>query len=161
MSPRLLDCAAQRRSAPGRFSQALKIALEVKKRLVDSGRLDVTQEELEAVLRDVMQAQGAAPAEHMPRFRTVSGFLRRRRPLIVAICGAERTGKSAVAARLGSQLNLPNILQADLVMQVRRGVGEGGRGSKRARVVQCWAYEEGLRRRRWGLSELRLLAVRD
>ncbi|KAL6778942.1 hypothetical protein ACKKBF_B19380 [Auxenochlorella protothecoides x Auxenochlorella symbiontica] len=100
--------------------KAVRIALAVKKDLVDRGRLDVSQEELESALTSALAIHGVG-AHHLPRYRTVSAFFQRRAPLIVLLCGTACTGKSTIAQLLASRLNLPNVLQTDLLMEFFRG----------------------------------------
>jgi len=100
--------------------QAVKIALEVKKWLVDNDKLDVTQDELEAVLFSSMRAKGFGD-EHVRLYRMVNSFQQSKRPLIILICGAPATGKSAMAQALSSRLNLPNVLQADVLRDLLAG----------------------------------------
>ncbi|KFM28805.1 2-phosphoglycerate kinase [Auxenochlorella protothecoides] len=100
--------------------KAVRIALAVKKDLVDRGRLEVSQEELESALTSALVIHGVG-AHHLPRYRTVSAFFQRRAPLIVLLCGTACTGKSTIAQLLASRLNLPNVLQTDLLMEFFRG----------------------------------------
>lgn len=72
--------------------QAVRIALAVKKDLVDRGRLEVSQEELESALTSALAIHGVG-AHHLPRYRTVSAFFQRRAPLIVLLCGTACTGE--------------------------------------------------------------------
>lgn len=101
--------------------QAIRIALAVKKQLVDRGRLDISQEELEHVLRAMLEKHGCASMGGLSRYRTVAAFFQARRPLIILLCGAQGVGKSSVSQQLGSRLNLPNVVQTDLLLEVERG----------------------------------------
>ncbi|AQL10248.1 P-loop containing nucleoside triphosphate hydrolase superfamily protein [Zea mays] len=75
---------------------AIKIALELKKLLVDNSLLDVSQSDLEANLFKVR-------------------FHHQRVPLVILVCGTACTGKSTIATQLAQRLNLPNVLQTDMV----------------------------------------------
>lgn len=99
--------------------------MEVKKWLVDNDKLDVTQDELEAVLFSSMRAKGFGD-EHVRLYRMVNSFQQSKRPLIVLICGAPSTGKSAMAQALASRLNLPNVLQTDALRDLLAGDNSSG-----------------------------------
>lgn len=72
-------------------SQAVRIALDLKKFLVDDGHFDVQQEELESVLFAIMEQHGYGD-EFIRRYKTLSRFHLARRPLVVLICGAPCSG---------------------------------------------------------------------
>lgn len=103
--------------------QAVKIALEVKKALVDGDRLDLRQEALEEVLFASMRARGFGD-EYIQRYRMMNRFQQAKRPLIVMVCGSAAVGKSGLAQALASRLNLPNVLQTDVLRDLMQG-GEG------------------------------------
>ena len=71
-------------------TQAVRIALDVKKALVDGERLEISQAELEEVLFATLHARGYG--DLVPRYRLVSRFYQQKRPLIVLICGSACTG---------------------------------------------------------------------
>ncbi|GFH11026.1 uncharacterized protein HaLaN_06454, partial [Haematococcus lacustris] len=95
-------------------AKATKIALELKKQLVDKDMLDITQDELECALFNVMAQRGFGP-QHVECYRMVSSFMAARQPLIVLLCGAPWTGKSSIAQQLASRLNMPNIMRTSLI----------------------------------------------
>ncbi|KAJ9526783.1 hypothetical protein QJQ45_017477 [Haematococcus lacustris] len=95
-------------------AKATKIALELKKQLVDKDMLDITQDELESALFNVMAQRGFGP-QHVECYRMVSSFMAARQPLIVLLCGAPWTGKSSIAQQLASRLNMPNIMRTSLI----------------------------------------------
>ena len=166
----------------------MRIALDVKKHLVDAGRLDITQEELEGVLFATLRQRGYGD-DYVRRYSTMADFYRQKRPLIILIAGSACTGgcggrggvrpagmgggflaarlavmasqggrqlghrevcgackqaaccsqqspacscppttppphcpagKSTLAQQLASRLNLPNVLQTDVLCEVRR-----------------------------------------
>lgn len=103
-----------------RCPQAVKIALEVKKWLVDNNKLDISQDELEAVLFGSMRARGFGD-EYVDRFLMVNRFQQQKRALIILICGSVRTGKSSIAQQLSARLNLPNVLSTDVLRELLRG----------------------------------------
>jgi hypothetical protein len=106
------------------FLQAVRIALEVKKHLVDTGALQLTQTELEDALFAVLRRHGYGQT-HVDRFRLVSSFSRRRRAIVVLLSGTAATGKSAVAQQLASRLNMPSPLQTDALRELLH-IGDDG-----------------------------------
>ncbi|KAK9815940.1 hypothetical protein WJX72_012313 [[Myrmecia] bisecta] len=99
--------------------KAVKIALEVKKYLVDNNHLDISQDNLEAILFNIMRSRGFGD-DFVRRYKLVTKFFQLRRPLIILICGASCTGKSTLAQQLASRLNLPNVLQTDIIYDLIR-----------------------------------------
>ena len=89
----------------------------MKKSLVDSGTLDVTQPDFEALLFGAMAARGYGP-EYADCCRLVTAFYQMRRPLAIVVCGAAWTGKSAIAQALAARINVPNVMQTDVVYEV-------------------------------------------
>lgn len=100
------------------YDAAVKVALEVKKQLVDSDQLDVEAASFEGAVFNVMRQRHYGD-EFIALYREVTSFHTKRAPLIVLICGGVCTCKSTVAASLAQRLNLPNVLQTDLVAEAR------------------------------------------
>ena len=125
------------------YETAVKVALRVKKELVDADSLDVSQVQLEAVVFRVLRKR-AFGDDVVSRYRLLNAFHVRRTPLVVLVCGGLCTGKSTLAAKLSEvrwhtalafaqthsltalapptraavqRLNLPNVLQTDIVHQ--------------------------------------------
>ncbi|KAH7557402.1 hypothetical protein JRO89_XS11G0144700 [Xanthoceras sorbifolium] len=115
---------------------ALKIALELKKLLVDNSLLDVyailpfSQSDLEANLFKLMERRGYGE-EFINRYKmmTRSGnfsigivlrFHHQRVPLVILVCGTACAGKSTIATQLAQRLNLPNVLQTEMVYELLR-----------------------------------------
>lgn len=92
---------------------ATQIMLELKKRLVDEGRLDVTQKQLEHEVFSLLELNGLSK-KHVDCFGMITSFYHLKIPLIVFICGTAGIGKSAIATGLAERLNLPNVLQVRL-----------------------------------------------
>ncbi len=69
----------------------MRIALDLKKFLVDSGHLDINQSQLEHVLFAIMQQHGY-DAVYTRRYKTLTRFHMTRRPLLVLVCGAPCSG---------------------------------------------------------------------
>jgi 2-phosphoglycerate kinase len=89
---------------------AIKIALELKKLLVDNSLLDVSQSDLEANLFKLMEKRGYGE-DYINRYKMMTRFHHQRVPLVVLVCGTACTGKSTIATQLAGRLNLPNVLQ--------------------------------------------------
>ena len=106
------------------YRDAIRLALELKKRLVDRQRLDLTQEEVDAQLFDLMRANGYGGA-YIDRFQMMSAFHQQRVPLLVTISGTGCCGKSILATQLSERLNMPNIVQTDWLHMLLRPNGEG------------------------------------
>lgn len=98
---------------------AIKIALELKKLLVDNSLLDVSQSDLEANLFKLMERRGYGE-EYINRYKMMTRFHHQRVPLVILVCGTACTGKSTIATQLAQRLNLPNVLQTDMVYELLR-----------------------------------------
>ncbi|KAL8151307.1 hypothetical protein V2J09_021115 [Rumex salicifolius] len=98
---------------------AVKIALELKKLLVDNSLLDVSQIDLEANLFKLMERRGYGE-EYINRYKMMTRFHHHRVPLVILVCGTVCTGKSTIATQLAQRLNLPNVLQTDMVYELLR-----------------------------------------
>ncbi|XP_024970678.1 uncharacterized protein LOC112509773 [Cynara cardunculus var. scolymus] len=98
---------------------ALKIALELKKLLVDNSLLDVSQSDLETNLFKLMKWRGYGQ-EYINRYKMMTRFHHRRVPLVILVCGTACVGKSTIATQLAQRLNLPNVLQTDMVYELLR-----------------------------------------
>lgn len=97
--------------------KAVKIALELKKFCVDNGMLDISQAQMEEVLLQIMQSRGFGDM-YVRRYKMVTRFHLQRRPLVIFISGSACTGKSTLAQQLAARLNLPNVLQTDIIYQL-------------------------------------------
>ncbi|KXZ45168.1 hypothetical protein GPECTOR_57g458 [Gonium pectorale] len=97
-------------------TKAVKIALELKKHLVDNDKLNVSQAELEETLFSLMRAKGYGQP-YIDCYRTVSAFYTLRQPLVIVVCGAPCTGKSSIAQQLAARLNMPNVMQTDVICE--------------------------------------------
>lgn len=98
---------------------AIKIALELKKLLVDNSLLDVSQSDLEANLFKLMERRGFGE-EYINRYKMITRFHHMRVPLVVLVCGTACVGKSTIATQLAQRLNLPNVLQTAMVYELLR-----------------------------------------
>lgn len=100
--------------------QAVAVALQLKKDLVDQGLLDISQVTLESVLFEALAKAGFEGPEFQRRYRRVQGFLQERSPLLVLVSGPPCSFKSRVAMQLSARLNIANVLQSDLIHHVVR-----------------------------------------
>lgn len=94
--------------------QAVKIALVVKKFLVDAGLLSIPQSALEAILFLTMARHGFGRV-YVQRYRLTSAFFALRTPLIILLSGAPTSMKSTLAQALADALNIPNVQQSDVM----------------------------------------------
>ncbi|KAG4979193.1 hypothetical protein JHK85_033151 [Glycine max] len=98
---------------------AIKIALELKKLLTDNSLLDVSQSDLEVNLFKLMERRGYGE-EYINRYKMMTRFHHQRVPLVILVCGTACVGKSTIATQLAQRLNLPNVLQVDMVYELLR-----------------------------------------
>jgi len=99
------------------LEDAIKASLELKKRLVDQHKLDVQQDVMEKLLFSLIRQFGYKDI-HLERYRMITRFHHQRVPLIVLISGTGCIGKSILATQLAERLNLPSVLQTDLVHEM-------------------------------------------
>ncbi|KAL6645320.1 hypothetical protein ACP70R_016928 [Stipagrostis hirtigluma subsp. patula] len=114
---------------------AVKIALDLKKLLVDNSLLDVSQSDLEANLFKLMEKRGYGE-DYINRYKMMTRFHHQRVPLVILVCGTACTGKSTIATQLAQRLNLPNVLQTDMVYELLRTSTDAPLGS-----VPVWARD--------------------
>ncbi|GAB2227802.1 hypothetical protein Droror1_Dr00009629 [Drosera rotundifolia] len=107
---------------------AIKIALELKKLLIDNSLLDVSQSDLEANLFKLMERRGFGE-EYINRYKMMTRFHHQRVPLVILVCGTACSGKSTIATQLAQRLNLPNVLQTDMVYELLRTSTDAPLGS--------------------------------
>jgi hypothetical protein len=105
-----------------RSDEAVRLALQLKKSLVDSERLEIGQQELEHTLFSIMQGSGYGQ-EFVSRYRLVTAFNRQRLPVIILIAGPPFSGKTSLATLLSERLNAPALIQSLLVYEVVRSLG--------------------------------------
>lgn len=98
---------------------AIKIALELKKLLIDNSLLDVSQSDLEANLFKLMVRRGYGE-EYINRYKMMTRFHHQRVPFVILVCGTACSGKSTISTQLAQRLNLPNVLQTDMVYELLR-----------------------------------------
>ncbi|KAL3524151.1 hypothetical protein ACH5RR_016985 [Cinchona calisaya] len=98
---------------------AIKVALDLKKLLIDNSLLDVSQSDLEVNLFKLMERRGYG-AEYINRYKMMTRFHHQRVPLVILVCGTASVGKSTIATQLAQRLNLPNVLQTYMVYELLR-----------------------------------------
>ncbi|PPS14534.1 hypothetical protein GOBAR_AA06045 [Gossypium barbadense] len=101
---------------------AIKIALELKKLLIDNSLLDVAEstsrfiggcsfvERSNIHFVQLMERRGYGE-EYINRYKMMTRFHHQRVPLVILVCGTACVGKSTIATQLAQRLNLPNVLQ--------------------------------------------------
>lgn len=93
---------------------AVQIALELKRALIQEGQCDVKQPELEDRLFRIMQTF-KYDNYFIDNFRMVCQFSQQRIPLIILISGTQCIGKSVIARYLATRLNLSTVHQTEIV----------------------------------------------
>jgi 2-phosphoglycerate kinase len=58
--------------------------------------------------------------EYINRYNMMTKFHHQRVPLVILVCGTACVGKSTIATQLAQRLNLPNVLQTDMVYELLR-----------------------------------------
>lgn len=101
------------------YRDSLKIALALKKRLVDANRFEVTHEDMEAELFALIEEFGYDDL-HIRRYRMMSRFHHQRVPLLVTLSGTGCTSKSTLASQLAERLNLSHSVQTDVIHRLMR-----------------------------------------
>ena len=104
--------------------KAMRISLELKKILVDNNLLDLPQADLDSHLFHIMAVKGFG-GEYVRRYRRVIRFYQARVPLMVLICGTACSAKSTIAAKLSDRLNLPSVLQTDVLVDLIKVTEDG------------------------------------
>ncbi|KDD76655.1 hypothetical protein H632_c147p1 [Helicosporidium sp. ATCC 50920] len=98
---------------------ALRLALDLKKRLVDGGMLNLEQAQLEAQLFALLHEQGVGSGPDLQRrYALAVARLHLQQPLLVVVGGAPMIGKSLFVQQLAARLNVTNVLQADLILEM-------------------------------------------
>jgi 2-phosphoglycerate kinase len=85
------------------------MTLDVKKSLVETNRLEISQNELEERLFEVMKSIGYGE-QYVKRYKMFSTFYQKRLPFIIIVAGTECMGKSTLVTQLGDRINISNIV---------------------------------------------------
>ncbi|KAJ4457122.1 putative 2-phosphoglycerate kinase [Paratrimastix pyriformis] len=104
------------------LSDAQLISLSLKKELVDRNLLNISQHDMDQWLVWLLAVHGY-DQPYFPRYRMMGAFYQHRIPLVVLIAGTGAVAKSTIATQLAHRLNLPNVLQTDLVYDIIGGEG--------------------------------------
>ena len=122
------------------------IALRIKKQCVDTGRLDLHRDELDALITAALTS--SLPPHMAPltgviltRWRLVCSFAERRLPLLVLLLGTRGVGKSGLARRLANRLSIPSVVQTSSVLTLCHSL-DGGTDSSSASGE--WTWSDGL-----------------
>ncbi|KAL4564541.1 hypothetical protein LXL04_028605 [Taraxacum kok-saghyz] len=78
-----------------------------------------SQSDLETNLFKLMKWRGYGQ-KYINRYRMMTRFHHQRVPLVILVCGTTCVGKSTIATQLAQRLNLPNVLQTDMVYELLR-----------------------------------------
>lgn len=100
--------------------RAYEIADAVEDRLVESGRLQVTSDELADVAHEALgDIAGERYAKNFSRWRQVEGL---DVPLVILIGGATGVGKSTIATQLAARLGIVRVVATDAIREVMRSM---------------------------------------
>jgi hypothetical protein len=100
---------------------AIRMTLDVKKRLVEENKLEISQGELEQMLFDVLLDSGYGE-KCVQRYKMITTFYQKRLPFIIIVAGTECMGKSTLVTQLGDRINISNIVQTSIVHKVMMGL---------------------------------------
>ncbi|KAL7190920.1 hypothetical protein ACSBR2_023068 [Camellia fascicularis] len=87
------------------------------KLLIDNSLLDVSQSNLEANLFKLIERRGYGE-EYINCSKIMTRFHHQRVLLVILVCRTACVGKSTIATQLAQRLNLPNVLQTDMVYEL-------------------------------------------
>ncbi|OZJ05377.1 hypothetical protein BZG36_01995 [Bifiguratus adelaidae] len=104
-----------------RQAHALRIALDLKKRLVDRDILVISQKDMERELFWLMARLGYG-MENIILYRKIAWFHHQRIPLILLVAGTACIGKSTIATQLAERLNLSNVVKTDVVYDLIQSI---------------------------------------
>ncbi|KAI9139376.1 hypothetical protein BKA69DRAFT_1085938 [Paraphysoderma sedebokerense] len=102
-------------------AHAIRIALDLKKRLVDRNLLTITQSQLEHELFLLMKRWGYGEL-NVRWYRMLSSFHHHRIPLILLIGGTKCLGKAALATQLAERLNLTGVLRTEVIAELMESI---------------------------------------
>lgn len=121
------------------------IALRIKKQCVDTGRLDLHRDELDALITAALTS--SLPPHLAPltgviltRWQLVCSFADRRLPLLVLLLGTRGAGKSGLARRLANRLSIPSVVQTSSVLTLCDSLDGRTEGSSDSE----WTWSDGL-----------------
>ena len=100
------------------YHEAVKIALETKKQLVDREMLDITYAQFEQVLMECAVRRGHGSNLMKTWHRCLALFHAKRVPLVVLVCGTAATGKSQLSRAIAQRLNVTNVVPVDMLAKL-------------------------------------------
>ena len=98
--------------------EAVKIALETKKALVERELLDISYADFERVLMECATKRGYGNAQTRAWHRCLALFHAVRVPLVVVVTGTAASGKSQLSRALSQRLNLTNVVPVDMMREL-------------------------------------------
>ncbi len=115
---------------------SIRIAMDLKKLLVEEGKLEVRQAEMESYLFRIMRVYNYGDA-FIRRYQMMNRFYSLRAPLLILVSGPPICGMSTLVTQLADRVNVANVLQTAIVTSV---MSHFSADSQRA---PFWAAHEG------------------
>lgn len=115
---------------------SIRIAMDLKKMLVEEEKFELKQAEIEIYLFRIMSGYNYGEA-YINRYQMMSRFYASRAPLLIIIAGPPVCGKSTLVTRLADRVNVANVLQTSIVTSVMRNM-DASLGSR-----PFWACDAG------------------
>lgn len=114
---------------------SIRIAMDLKKLLVEEEKFDVKQSEMENFLFQIMRAYNYGDS-FIRRYQMVNSFYAQRAPLLILVSGPPVSGKSTLVTQFADRVNVANVLQTSIVTSVMKRLDPvfGGR--------PFWAYSD-------------------
>jgi 2-phosphoglycerate kinase len=98
---------------------SIRIAMDLKKLLVEEEKFEVKQSEMENYLFQIMKAYNYGDS-YIRRYQMVSNFYAQRAPLLILVAGPPVIGKSTIVTQLADRVNVANVLQTSIVASVMK-----------------------------------------
>ena len=114
---------------------SIRIAMDLKKLLVEEEKFEVKQSEMLNYLFQIMRAYNYGDT-FIRRYQMVSNFYAQRAPLLILVAGPPVCGKSTLVTQLADRVNVANVLQTAIVASVMKTIT----GTSNNRPF--WAYSE-------------------
>ena len=96
---------------------SIRIAMDLKKLLVEEGKLEVRQAEMESCLFRIMRVYNYGDA-FIRRYQMMNRFYSLRAPLLILVSGPPICGMSTLVTQLADRVNVANVLQTAIVTSV-------------------------------------------
>jgi 2-phosphoglycerate kinase len=93
---------------------SIRIAMDLKKHIVEEERTDVSQHEMEERLFQIMTEYKYGD-KYIQRYKMMNEFYQQRIPLVILISGPPLCGKSTLTTQLADRVNISNVLQTAIV----------------------------------------------